>query len=93
MSSEKPDSQLFRRLQLLIQIVLTVLSRRHPYDFGKLRVKIILRLKPHLFRNLGHGQAGCEQQVLGLADSAAKQILHGRVSAGLLKDMRQVIGA
>lgn len=60
---------------------------------GELLVEIILGVIPHHLGDAGDGQVRGDQQVLGLADAAAQQVLPGGVAAGLLEDMGQVVGA
>ena len=55
-------------------------------------IKIVLGIVTHLLGDAGDGQVGLHQQVLGLADTAAGQVLHGRVAACLLEHMGEVIG-
>ena len=68
-------------------------SGGHPHVFGELEVEVILSLIAHQLCDAGDGQVGLQQQVLGLADATAGEILHGGVAADLLEHVGEVIGA
>ena len=69
-------------------IILPELIRRHADVFGKLQIEIALRVISHHLRDTRDGQVGCNQQRLCFTDAAAQQILHGRIPAHLLENMR-----
>ena len=69
-------------------IILPELIRRHADVFGKLQIEIALRVISHHLRDTRDGQVSCNQQRLCFTDAAAQQILHGRIPAHLLENMR-----
>lgn len=73
-------------------VILTILIRRHANVFGELQIEVALRIISHHFSDPCNGQISRDKQCLRLTDPAAQQILHRRVAAHLLKDVRQVIG-
>ena len=69
-------------------IILPELIRRHADVFGKLQIEIALRVISHHLRDTRDGQVGRDQQRLRFTDAAAQRILHGRIPAHLLENMR-----
>lgn len=69
------------------------LPGRHAGVLGELLVEVILGVIPHHLGDAGDGQVCGDQQVLGLPDAAAQQVLPGGIAAGLLEHMGQVVGA
>ena len=69
-------------------IILPELIRRHADVFGKLQIEITLRVISHHLRDMRDGQVGRDQQRLCFTDAAAQQILHRRIPAHLLENMR-----
>ena len=69
-------------------IILPELIRWHADVFGKLQIEIALRVISHHLRDTRDGQVGRDQQRLCFTDAAAQQILHGRIPAHLLENMR-----
>ena len=69
-------------------IILPELIRRHADVFGKLQIELALRVISHHLRDTRDGQVGRDQQRLCFTDAAAQQILHGRIPAHLLENMR-----
>ena len=57
-----------------------------------MQVKIVLGVVAHQLGNAGDGQVRGDEQVLGLADAAAEQILPGRDAAGFLEGVGQIVG-